>query len=98
MAGRAKTDPPTPPWGGGCEAETWGGGVDAMRATREGLKPAIAEADAAANKPIGQRGRVYISGWRINTMRDLSEANAWLLNTWGTATAATADETAIGLI
>jgi phosphatidylserine/phosphatidylglycerophosphate/cardiolipin synthase-like enzyme len=101
MAARA-TAPGGPfnPWDENCSVSTFVGGYPAMAAIRDSLELAISEANAAGNTP-GKCGRVYLTDWRFNCMRDLSENNAWALDPWPsdpTGTQAARDQTAIGLV
>jgi phosphatidylserine/phosphatidylglycerophosphate/cardiolipin synthase-like enzyme len=65
------------PWDTPCEVTPVIGGFAAMTAIRQAFKDAIDDAKASAQAP-GQRGHVYISGWRLNAQRDLSDnVRAW---------------------
>lgn len=103
MAGRA-TQPASPPWDTNCLVTTLIGGYAAMCAMRDALQSAIDAAKTSA-LAFGQRGHVYITDWRFNCQRDLSDANSWGTNTWdappGSLNAhpsATNDYTALGLV
>jgi phosphatidylserine/phosphatidylglycerophosphate/cardiolipin synthase-like enzyme len=102
MAARASAPGgPFNPWDDGCKVTTYVGGLAAMRAMRQSLELAITEAEAASALPIGQRGRVYITDWRFNCLRDLSEDNPWGTDKWDSflgTTNATHDQTALGLV
>jgi hypothetical protein len=79
MAARATVPGgPLTPWDENCAVTTFVGGFPAMAAIRDSLELAITEANAAGNVP-GKCGRVYLTDWRFNCMRDLSETNAWAL-------------------
>ena len=70
------------PWDENCQVTSYVGGYAAMSAIRDSLELAITEAAAAGNIP-GKCGRVYITDWRFNSLRDLSDNNAWKLAPWG---------------
>jgi len=90
MAGRSTF------WDTGCTATPLIGGYRAMDSIRQTLETVIGE---AAGKPVGQGGYVYIAGWRIDPVRDLSLSNSWGTTTaWTDDSTATTDETAIGLL
>lgn len=85
------------------------GGYEAMSRIRDSLEDAIAEAWRLAKDDHvypGQRGHVYIAGWRINALRDLSTTNRWRTASWRasdlTSSApegtATTDQTALGSV
>lgn len=85
------------PWDAGCAVQTFTGGYEAMCAIRDTLEAVITEA-RASSRPFGDRGHVYIAGWRLNVQRDLSDSNVWGTGPWGGATVAERDQTALGLI
>ncbi len=95
MASRARSG--EPPWDPGCAVTTYTGGYEAMCAIRDTLETVIAEANASS-RPFGDRGHVYVAGWRLNSQRDLSDANAWGTGPWAGETVAERDQTALGLI
>jgi phosphatidylserine/phosphatidylglycerophosphate/cardiolipin synthase-like enzyme len=101
MAARATApDGPLNPWDENCSVDTFAGSYSAMAAIRGSLEDAITAANAAGNIP-GKCGRVYLTDWRFNCMRDLSENNPWVLGPWPgdpTGTRAAPDQTAIGLV
>jgi len=86
------------PWDSGCKVHTYTGGYEAMCAIRDTLEDVIEEA-LQSGRPFGDRGHVYVAGWRLNSQRDLSDDNAWGTSSWGTRTVADKhDQTALGLI
>ena len=90
----AKADP----WDAGCLVTPLVGGFWAMSAMRNALEKAINNAKRSS-LPAGQKGHVYITGWRLNALRDLSETNPWKTSDWGPASyPSVTDQTAIGLI
>jgi phosphatidylserine/phosphatidylglycerophosphate/cardiolipin synthase-like enzyme len=91
MATRAQT---STPWDTGCTVTPLIGGFAAMESIRISLESAIQE---ASGNPPGQCGYVYVAGWRIDPLRDLSSANSWGTGRWGSSSTASTDETAIGL-
>jgi phosphatidylserine/phosphatidylglycerophosphate/cardiolipin synthase-like enzyme len=93
MAARARTANAVP-WDVGCRVTPLVGGYEAMTAIREAFEKAITD---AATRPAGQRGHVYIAGWRFNAGRDLSDANPWGTSNW-TGVDADKDQTALGLL
>ena len=101
MAARAKAPGgPLNPWDENCQVTTYVGGYAAMSAIRDSLELAITEAAGAGNIP-GKCGHVYITDWRFNSLRDLSDNNAWKLGPWASylsGNQAALDQTAIGLI
>jgi phosphatidylserine/phosphatidylglycerophosphate/cardiolipin synthase-like enzyme len=106
MAARARptaTGGPRNPWDENCKVKTFVGGLAAMSAIRDSLEHAITEAKAAraAGAVPGKLGRVYLTGWRFNCLRDLSETNPWGAGPWTaylSGNQAMADQTAIGLV
>ena len=68
-----------------------------MSAIRDALEKVILAAKANPNPP-GQRGHVYIAGYRFNCQRDLSSTNSWKTGWWGTDNTSAVDQTAIGLL
>jgi len=101
MAARAKAPGgPLKPWDENCQVTTYVGGYAAMSAIRDSLELAITEAAAAGNVP-GKCGHVYITDWRFNSLRDLSDDNVWKLGPWASflsGNQAALDQTAIGLV
>jgi phosphatidylserine/phosphatidylglycerophosphate/cardiolipin synthase-like enzyme len=97
MAGRWPT---SPPWDNNCRVTTYVDGFAAMSAMRDALETVITNApNLPGAPPIGQRGYVYIAGWRFNCMRDLSQNNAWGMGSWPVPLPqATLDQTAMGLV
>jgi phosphatidylserine/phosphatidylglycerophosphate/cardiolipin synthase-like enzyme len=96
MSGRAKAG--KKPWDESCKVTTFVDGLDAMSAIRESLELAITEARAA---PAGQKGKVFFTGWRFNSHRDLSTANTWVMGDWSpnvSGRQAAHDQTALGLV
>src|SRR5712691_10655036 len=87
MAERAKTAGVVP-WDQGCEVTPLIGGYAAMSAMRDALESLISAARVSGAR-AGERGHVYIAGWRFNCQRDLSSKNPWK-----TSRAWTAGETA----
>jgi phosphatidylserine/phosphatidylglycerophosphate/cardiolipin synthase-like enzyme len=85
-----------PAWDTGCTVTPLIGGFAAMDSIRSSLEAAISE---ASGQPAGQRGYVYVAGWRIDPVRDLSSGNSWTTGPWSSNSSvpATNDETAIGL-
>jgi phosphatidylserine/phosphatidylglycerophosphate/cardiolipin synthase-like enzyme len=96
MAERA-VSAPSQPWDTGCKVTTLIGGYEAMSEMRDELETLISAASTSSNAP-GNRGHVYIAGWRFNCQRDLSSANSWKTGAWSAGNTATADQTALGLI
>jgi hypothetical protein len=86
------------PWVTGCSVQTLIGGYAVMSAIRDQLEAMITAAQASPHA-AGQRGFVYVTDWRMNGQRDLSDANSWGTGPWvvGTSTAAK-DQTALGLL
>jgi phosphatidylserine/phosphatidylglycerophosphate/cardiolipin synthase-like enzyme len=75
MAGRARATPtPGVPWDAGCAVTTHIGGYAAMRAMRQSLESAIAWAKGPSAPSPGQRGHVYLTDWRLNALRDISDS------------------------
>jgi phosphatidylserine/phosphatidylglycerophosphate/cardiolipin synthase-like enzyme len=89
------------PWDAGCKAVPLIGGFAAMTALRDALCQAIANAKKAG-KPGDELGHVYLAGWRLNPLRDLSTKPDWNLATWKAAAArdggTPSDETVAGLV
>jgi phosphatidylserine/phosphatidylglycerophosphate/cardiolipin synthase-like enzyme len=85
------------PWDVGCKVTTIVGGFAAMTAMCEALETVISNAEVSTRAP-GDRGHVYIAGWRFNCQRDLSSANSWKTGAWSTGNTAADDQTALGLI
>jgi hypothetical protein len=93
MAARASAG--TDPWDQHCEVTTYVGGLAAMSAMRDSLRLAMTEAQP------GNRGHVYITGWRFNCLRDLSNGTQWGTDPWDaflSGRSADADDTALGLV
>ncbi|MEU5689955.1 hypothetical protein DEJ48_38885 [Streptomyces venezuelae] len=101
MASRAQPPQGQPtylPWDSGCRVTTYTSGFDAMNAMRDALVAVIAEAKQQQGPA---KGRVYISDWRMNGLRDLSTDNAWGIGPWHqflAGTQAARDQTVIGLL
>src|SRR5262245_52717651 len=74
MAARALTTPPRPPWDTGCTVTPIIGGYAAMQSMRQSLKAALDQWPAPGGPPEGQRGRVEIADWRLNSLRDISDS------------------------
>jgi phosphatidylserine/phosphatidylglycerophosphate/cardiolipin synthase-like enzyme len=90
-------------WDEGCAVVSYTDGLAAMSAMRDAIETAIAEAGeaAAAGLPPGRRGRVHLAAWRLNSFRDLSQANGWALEAWNGHLAgppAGSDQTVLGLL
>jgi phosphatidylserine/phosphatidylglycerophosphate/cardiolipin synthase-like enzyme len=83
-----------PPWDVGNKVTSLIGGFEATVAIREAVATAIAGATGAP----GQKGHVYIAGWRFNALRDLSDQNPWLTHAWNPGHTAVLDQTAIALV
>src|SRR5664279_3336058 len=81
------------PWDEQCEVTPIIGGFAAMSAIREALEHTIDDAMASV-LPVGQRGHVYIAGWRFNAQRDLADDTT----PWTTSHAVPKDQTALGLV
>ena len=101
MAERAAA--PRDPWDDQCQVTTYVGGLAAMSVMRDSLRTAITEARAKPpGTPQDQLGHVYITGWRLNCLRDLSTGNTWGTNAWGPSDLsgrhANEDATALGLV
>lgn len=94
--------PNSPPWDNNCRVTTYVDGFAAMSAMRDALETVILNAPNLPGAAIGQRGYVYIAGWRFNCMRDLSQGNQWVMGPWpGPLPAgyqANLDQTAMGLV
>jgi phosphatidylserine/phosphatidylglycerophosphate/cardiolipin synthase-like enzyme len=96
MAMRARQG--RPPWDEGCSVETMTGGYETMSSIRDTFETVIADAKTSS-LPFGQRGHVYIAGWRFNPQRDLSVANPWKTRQWLISDGqAVRDQTALGLV
>lgn len=80
--------PPADPWDDGCTAEVFLNSYAAMADMRDSLIDAIGAAS----------GYVLITGWRLNSQRDLSDINDWGLSSWAGFGSAKSDETIMGLI
>jgi hypothetical protein len=85
------------PWVKGCSVQVMIGGEPVMNAIRDQLEGMITAA-LASPQPPGARGFVYITDWRMNGQRDLSEANAWGTNPWDVTNPAVKDQTVLGLL
>ncbi|GAB3061342.1 hypothetical protein GCM10027053_24530 [Intrasporangium mesophilum] len=104
----ARVKPTTPvPMDTGCAVEAINGGYWAMSAIRDSLVACLSAARKKAADPPptkhGERGLVYIAGWRCNPLRDLSSGNSWETSPWmsGNAPIGQAngrDETVLGLL
>jgi phosphatidylserine/phosphatidylglycerophosphate/cardiolipin synthase-like enzyme len=70
-----------PPWLDGNFVRPLIGGFEYARAVRERLERAIEAAQGSALRP-GERGHVYLAGWRLDPLRDLSESNPWGTGPW----------------
>ena len=98
MAARAAAD--SPPYDRGNRVTPLIGGDEALGAIRDAFEAAIIDAgiqEAKGAKP-GERGHVYIVGWLLNGLRDLSDSNPWYSDAWTPNTPAVRDQTALGLI
>jgi phosphatidylserine/phosphatidylglycerophosphate/cardiolipin synthase-like enzyme len=84
------------PWDANCRVTPLIGGFETMESMRVCLESAIREATASP-APAGERGHVYVAGWRLDPLRDLSSQNAWRTGRWTANQTAAVDETAIGL-
>jgi hypothetical protein len=90
------------PWDDHCVVTPMIGGYRVMLEMRKVLEELI-KAARAKNDP-GNCGHVYIADWRLNPLRDLSDANPWGTGPWYPGVWATQtppaklDQTAIGLI
>jgi phosphatidylserine/phosphatidylglycerophosphate/cardiolipin synthase-like enzyme len=83
------------PWDENCQVTPIIGGFATMTAIRGALTKTIEDAHQSDNPP-GERGHVYIAGYRFNALRDLSDNTS----PWGAVLypKVPADQTAIGLI
>lgn len=97
----AKREGTADPWDAGCKATPLIGGFAAMTALRDALLQAISNAKKAG-KPGDDLGHVYLAGWRLNPLRDLSTSRDWDLASWKGAASSSggtsSDETAAGLV
>jgi phosphatidylserine/phosphatidylglycerophosphate/cardiolipin synthase-like enzyme len=84
----------SPPYDTNCTVTPLIGGFAAMTAICSSLETVITE---ASGKTAGQCGHVYIAGWRLDALRDLSSTNGWGTSSWKGYTTANIDQTAIGL-
>ena len=84
------------PWDEHCKVTPIIGGFAAMSAIREALTKTIDDASQPGAPPPGQRGHVYVAGWRFNALRDLSDNTS----PWGVIPRPPVpeDQTAIGLV
>jgi phosphatidylserine/phosphatidylglycerophosphate/cardiolipin synthase-like enzyme len=89
--------PALDPWDQGCDVTPLIGGYETMCAIRDTLEDAITAAKSSG-KPDGQKGHVYIAGWRLNPLRDLSDDNPWITSPWATTQTAKHDQTVIGYL
>lgn len=100
MAKRAETG--KKPWDENCKVTTYVGGLAAMTAMRDSLRLARDEAKALpTGTPRAQYGHVYITGWRFNSLRDLSNGTQWGTDDWDaflSGRQANTDDTALGLV
>jgi phosphatidylserine/phosphatidylglycerophosphate/cardiolipin synthase-like enzyme len=87
----------TNPWDTGCKVTPLIGGYETMCSVRDTLEAALADA-TSSSQPAGQRGHVYMTGWRMNPLRDLSDSNAWVTSPWASGQTATRDQTLIGFV
>jgi phosphatidylserine/phosphatidylglycerophosphate/cardiolipin synthase-like enzyme len=86
------------PWDAECKVTPLIGGFATTTWLRNDLRQVINDAKAAG-KPGDNLGHVYICGYRINPLRDLSTNNSWDPATgWKVVDKADADETAAGLV
>jgi phosphatidylserine/phosphatidylglycerophosphate/cardiolipin synthase-like enzyme len=60
------------PWDERCTLTVLNGGLDAMQSIRQEFQIAINDATSSTS-PVGDRGHVYIAGWRFNPNRDMSD-------------------------
>ena len=86
----------------GCTVTPIIGGYWAMSAIRDSLLTCLNAANASS-KPAGQKGLVYLAGWRCNPLRDLSATNTWETSAWMNGNlpyqeADTQDQTVLGLL
>ena len=82
------------PWDEQCEVTPLIGGFAGMSAIREALEDTIADAEGSGNA-MGERGHVYIAGWRFNPLRELANnPTAWPVP----RPSVQKDQTAIGLV
>jgi phosphatidylserine/phosphatidylglycerophosphate/cardiolipin synthase-like enzyme len=91
----------------GCTVEPIIGGYWAMSSIRDSLVDCLEAARAKSASPPptkhGERGLVYIAGWRCNPLRDLSSTNSWqtspgMDNNTPIPRATKRDETVLGLL
>jgi phosphatidylserine/phosphatidylglycerophosphate/cardiolipin synthase-like enzyme len=80
------------PWDTDCLVTPLINGDDVMRSMRKDLEAAISEAAISG----GAGGHVYIAGWRLNMVRDLSDQFA--TTPWTLPSTTTTDETAVGFV
>jgi phosphatidylserine/phosphatidylglycerophosphate/cardiolipin synthase-like enzyme len=86
------------PWDQGCGVTPLIGGYETMCAMRNTFEDAISAAKNSS-QPAGQRGHVYIAGWRLNPLRDLSDGNVWITSPWAPSQAAKPhDQTLAGFL
>lgn len=87
------------PWDEACAVTVLAGGFAAMTAMRQTFEQVITDALASA-APAGDRGHVYVCGWRLNPLRDLStNVESWPLVFTDAPTAQAAlDGSAIGML
>lgn len=98
----ARANPPSrDPWDEGCRVTSYVKSLDAMSDMRDSLEALIAAA-AGSGQPVGQRGYVYMAGWRLNPLRDVSTTNPWTTNPWDgyvvSTNPAVRDQTVVGLV
>ena len=98
-ASRAAASNPVP-YDDGNRVEPLIGGYWAMSEIRDALVSCL-DIARAQDKPLGQNGLVYIAGWRLNPLRDLSVDNSWGTGPWmggpkPIPTASLRDETILG--
>ena len=93
MAAREKAGKPR--WDEGCAVTPLIGGYETLSTVVEDLETAIGQAPGL---PEGKRGHVYLAGWRVDPLRDLSATNAWGTSAWTASQTAQVDQTAAGLI
>ncbi|GAA2164242.1 phospholipase D-like protein [Humibacillus xanthopallidus] len=105
-ASRSSASAPVP-MDTGCTVEPIIGGYWAMSGIRDSLVACLEAARKRSADPPptkhGQRGLVYVAGWRCNPLRDLSSGNSWQTSPWMDGnhpipSATSRDETVLGLL